>query len=136
MHQETEEVPEPEYLCIRKQRKLSKLSNSFSITKNSYQNLSSCQSCQTHFHHEYKVSTVIQSRIGIKIKSIQLFLGYYILQIKNALFLLFFFYLMENIKLLIIFGMKSLFFSDYILNFEVSNLYLSLIWNLDGQQTI
>ena len=43
---------------------------------------------------------------------------------------------MENIKLLIIFGTKSLFFSDYILNFEVSNLYLSLIWNLDGQQTI
>ena len=55
---------------------------------------------------------------------------------QNALFLLFFFYLMENIKLLIIFGTKSLFFSDYILNFGVPNLYLSLIWNIDGQQTI
>ena len=121
-----------EYLCIRKQRKLSKLSNSFSITKNSYQNLSSCQSCQTHFHHEYKVSTVIQSRIGIKIKSIQLYFRVLHFANKNALFLLFFFYLMENIMFLIIFGTKSLFFSDYILNFEVPNLYLSLIWNLDG----
>ena len=43
---------------------------------------------------------------------------------------------MENIKLLIIFGTKSLFFSDYILNFGVPNLYLSLIRNIDGQQTI
>lgn len=48
----------------------------------------------------------------------------------------YFFYLMEIIKLLIIIGTNSLFFSDYILNFEVPNLYLSLIWNLDGQQTI
>ena len=73
---------------------------------------------------------------GIKIKSIQLFFRVLHFANKNALFLLFFFYLMENIKLLIIFGTKSLFFSDYILNFEVPNLYLSLIWNLDGQQTI
>ena len=43
---------------------------------------------------------------------------------------------MEIVKLLIIFGTKSLFFYDYILNFGVPNLYLSLIRNIDGQQTI
>ena len=58
----------PEYLCIRKQRKLSKLSNSFSITK-TYQVVKVVKlifimntKCQLLFNPE-----------GIKIKSIQLY---------------------------------------------------------------